>query len=123
MWQENYKNVFTYAAGCDAYFEDAMREIGKEKKTTFFSDLGIAEWYGEKAVKETYRDVLGSWLDSYEFFTEFVISLNWKSFYWYGRNDALCRLYSELYQKAQDEFYKHYEGNKKALRYYYEMTN
>ena len=67
--------------------------------------------------------MLGSWLDSYEFFTEFVISLNWKSFYWYGRDNALCRLYSELYQKAQDEFYKHYEGNKKALRYYYEMTD
>ena len=59
MWQENYKNVLTYAAGCDAYFEDAMREIGKEKKTTFFSDLGIAEWYGEKSCQRNLPRCVG----------------------------------------------------------------
>lgn len=123
MWQKNYTNVFTYAAGCDRYFEERMNELGKQKKTTFFSDLGIAEWYGEGSVKETYENVVSSWLDNYEFFTEFVLALNWKSWYWYTRDDKLSQLYARLCNKATDAFYAHYKENKKACDHFYEMTD
>lgn len=123
MWQDNYTNVLTYAAGCDAYFDEKMKELGKEKKTTFFSDLGIAEWYGENSVKETYKNVVENWLDNYEFFSEFVLSLNWKSWYWCQKDDSLSRLYADLYEKATDAFYNRYGKDQKACDYFYEMTD
>ena len=123
MWQNNYTNVFTYAAGCDAYFERNMNNLGKEKKTTFFSDLGIAEWYGEDSVKETYQNLVKNWLDDYEFFSEFVLALNWKSWYWDGRDNNLSSLYVDLYYKATDEFYKRYGKDRKACDYFFDLTN
>ena len=122
-WRKNYRNVMTYAAGCDKYFEDKMRELGKEKITTFFSDLGTAEWYGEKAVNETYRDVVGSWIGDYKYFSEFVLALNWKCWYWYDRDNNLSRLYSDLFYKAKDKFYSHYKDNQEACDYFFELTD
>lgn len=123
MWQKNYQNVFTYAAGCDVYFKKYCSEIGYESFTTFFSDLGIAEWFGEDSVKETYKNVLESWLNSYKYFTEFTMALNVKSWYWYEKDNNLSRLYSTLYYKAKDAFYGHYKDNKEATDYFWHVLD
>lgn len=118
-------NVLQYAAICERMFEANLENVGTYKrKTTFYSDLSIAEWFGVDEIKDTFNRVMKSWLDDYEYMTEFIMSLNWKSFEHYHRgNDKLVDLYRDLQYKAQDKFYKHYKKNQKALDYFYEVTD
>lgn len=121
-------NVFNYAAANEKCFEKILAETCKERITTFFSDLSIAEWceknLGEtNAIKDTYNRVCKEWLKDYKFFVEFIMSLNHKCWMWYGDNDKLCQLYSNLYYDACDKFYNEYEGNEEACHYMYEMTD
>ena len=123
MWQDKYTNVLTYTAGCNTYFKSYCASVGYNGFTTFFGDLGTAEWYGLVSVKETYKNIVRDWLDNYKYFTEFVIALNVKSWYWYQKDDDLCRLYCELYYKAIDDFHEHYKENEEAERYFYLTTD
>ena len=80
-------NVFQYGhAEEKCIFEKQASELGYERKTTFFSDLSQAEWLGLENVKDTFNNIVKSWLNNYEYFTEFVLCLNWKSWEWAGRN-------------------------------------
>lgn len=119
------QNVFEYAATCERKFEMALSDCGNYKrKTTFYSDLSIAEWYGAKDVIDTYRRVMKEWLGNIEYITEFVLCLNWKCWEHHGKNNmAMSQIYSELYYKSVDEVLEHYKGNRKALDYYYEVTD
>ena len=119
-------NVFQYAATCEANFEANLAEVGNYKRfTTFYYDLSIAEFSGgAKAVKDTFKNVVKSWLNDYKYFTEFVLSLNYKSWEWNARrNGEFVELYSELFYKAKDLFYNHYEGNEEANEYFFEVTD
>ena len=71
--------VLKYAAVQQANFAANFREMGHEPKTTFFGDLSIAEWYGPKDVQETFDRVKTEWGRNVEYWTEFVIALNWKN--------------------------------------------
>lgn len=71
-------NIFEYASSCEYSFEQFLQSVGKERKTTFFSDLSIAEWYGTVAVKDTYNRVMDSCGDDLEYMCEWVIALNQK---------------------------------------------
>ena len=126
-------NVFQYGASEEMKFEMIASESGYKRITTFYSDLSIAEWCGGvKAVKETFHDVMKSWINDIKYITEFVISLNWKSWE-FAQNannvipreshDALARLYSDLYYKAADMVAKHYKGDEAAMSYYFQMTD
>lgn len=118
-------NVFHYAAAEEkCVFECQAAETGYKRISTFFSDLSIAEWMGIASVKDTYNNVVKSWLNDYKMFTEFVICLNWKSWEWAGRGyDELGQLYSDLYYQARDKFYEHYDGNQTACDYFFQMTD
>lgn len=49
------QNVFQYAATCESSFEAAIEAVSDYKrKTTFYSDLSIAEFYGTKDVIDTF---------------------------------------------------------------------
>ena len=71
-------NVFMYGACEERVFERQASECGYERKTTFFSDLSLAEWLGAASVRDTYNNVVKSWFNDKVYFTEFVMSLNWK---------------------------------------------
>lgn len=121
-------NVFEYAAREEGLFEANIGRTGYKRLTTFYSDLSIAEWYSPESVKETYETVCGEWIDDYKYFTEFVMCLNWKSWEHADRgNNELSSLYSDLYYRARDLFYEHYEGDdpekKKAVNYFFETTD
>lgn len=105
-------NVFHYAAAEEkCIFERQAEENGYERKTTFFSDLSIAEWYGVSSVRDTFNNVVSSWLSDVEYFTEFVMSLNLKIWEWYDRGDEeLARLYDELWRKADAMACDKYKG-------------
>ena len=112
-------NVFEYAAKEEAIFE---ANYHSERKTTFYSDLSIAEFVsGAKGVRDTYNQVVKSWLTNVEYFTEFVCCLNLKIWEHFKKDDVLSDVYSELYFKANDLAYSTYKG--KDLNYYFYMTD
>lgn len=117
--------IFKYAAANEAAFEKYWNGLGHERKTTFFSDLSIAECYGADGIRDTYDRVMKSWMDNLAFITEFIVCLGLKSSQWCDRKhgQTFCNLYSDLYHEAVDAFYKHYEGNEDALDYFFEMTD
>ena len=116
-------NVFQYAAAEEkCVFDRQAAEFGYERKTTFFSDLSIAEWYGADSVRDTYKNVIGSWVKNVVYFSEFVICLNWKIWEWNARgNDELARVYDELWRKADELACNTYKG--KDADYYYRTTD
>lgn len=121
----NSLNIFQYAAVEEKHFEDTLAGFGDyERLTTFYSDLSIAERYGENAIKDTYRNVIKSWMNDIQFITEFALCLNYKSWEWDSReNDSLVSLYADLFYEAQDKIYDHYKDNEEALSYYYRITD
>ena len=115
-------NVFQYAANCEAMFESFLNAVGKERKTTFFSDLSIAEYYGEAAVIDTYNNVMREWKDDITYMCEWVISLNQKIWQHYGnKNEKLTELYYGLWKRADNYCCKHFEGEE--LNTYYDYTD
>lgn len=117
-------NVFQYAAIEERVFEQNAKNVGYERKTTFYSDLSIAECYGIKSIKDTYNRVVKQWLDNHEYFTEFIMCLNWKSWEMYDRkNFDLSKLYADLFEKARNKAYKHYKNNKEVLEYMFNVLD
>lgn len=96
-------NVFQYAMSCEQMFEGFLNDVGKKRKTTFFSDLSIAECYGINEIKDTYKRVLKAWKTDVVFMSEFVIALNQKIWQHYKDNKPLSKVYDELWRQA-DEF-------------------
>lgn len=114
-------NVFQYAANCEAVFEKFLLSVGKERKTTFFSDLSIAECYGAQEVMDTYRNVMKSWKTDINYMCEWVISLNQKIWQHYKSNPQLAKLYDTLWQKADAFCCEHFKDEE--LKTYYEYTD
>lgn len=85
-------------------FEAEAQETGFECHSTFYADLSFAERLGgAMGVEEMYHKITEEWLGNVEMFTEFVICLNWKAWYWHRlRNERMVRLYSYLYERAEE---------------------
>lgn len=116
------KNVLVYGACEEKVFERMASECGYTRKTTFFSDLSIAEWLGVDSVRDTYNNVVKSWLNDKVYFTEFVMSLNWKIWEQNARgNEELARVYDELWKKADALVLDTWKGEN--LQYYLQTTD
>ena len=118
-------NVFEYATACTKVFEANLGNVGNyRRRTTFYADLSIAEWYNKESVNDTYNRVMKEWLDNIEYVTEFVLCLNWKCWEHHGRsNQEMAILYHDLYYKSVDAVCEHYKNDRKAMEYYYEITD
>lgn len=113
-------NVFQYANRCEQMFEMFLNDVGKERKTTFYADLSIAEVYGVKSVKDTYRQVMRSWGKDLEFMCEWVVALNQKIWQHYDtQNESLARVYDELWRKADNYCRGHFKGEELSKYYAY----
>lgn len=116
--KQEYKHVFDYAANEEHTFEMNLIGTGKERQTTFFADLSIAEWVNEKAVLETVEDVCKHWIDNVEYFAEFILSLNYKCWEWYERkNEEASKFYSNLFYQTYDYALEYYDKNSKCKSY------
>lgn len=71
-------------------------------KTTFWSDFGIAERFGEGAVEDTYKRAVKEWGKSIEYMTALSITLNHKIWETYTKSRALGRLYDRLWRECED---------------------
>lgn len=97
------------------------RETGYKPLTTSYSDLSIADAFGEQAVIDTYKSLKSEFLGDYKLLTELTMALNWKIFEHYGRNDRLARLYDKMWREMDsfciDTF------NDDEISYYYQTTD
>lgn len=99
-----------------------MIVFGYETKTTFWQDFSIAEMFGAKAIKDTYKQSFKGWKDNTEYITELVMVLNWKMWYHAERgNDTYGMLYQQLWEQADTWCLDHLKGN--DLSYYIRTTD
>lgn len=75
----------------------------EQLESTFRDDFTIADHFGEKGIKDTYKRAFKHWKDDIKYITELVLVLNWKCWYWYDhwRNDFSI-LYQDLWEEAHD---------------------
>ena len=108
-------NVFEYSAKAEQNWKRNLEDMGAFRpQYTFYGDFSIADWYGEKSVRDTYKNAIESWGDDYKALTEIALVLNHKSWSFDGDVDshllgARCteevrqryvEVYAELYYKA-----------------------
>lgn len=77
--------------------------------TTFLREFAIAELLGEKEIKKLYEHYHKMYKDNVQYYTEFVVALNWRLWYTYEKWFMnLAKLYDELWWEAdlfaQDHF-------------------
>lgn len=121
-----FDSIFHYAATSEKCMEMNLAEIsGRERKTTFMSDLSIGEWAGGwHGVFETTENAVRSWRDNVEYMAEFVLCLNWKSWEHHGRGNAnWSRFYTLLFEGVRDLMYDYYEGNDEKTSYLWEYLD
>lgn len=94
---------------------------GYKPKTTFYTDLSIADKYGKSGILDTYDRVFDAWKTDTEYFTEFIMALNWKIYEHYKTNKPIAIVYNELWQKAEEYVYNNW--NETQLDYYYRTTD
>ena len=73
---------------------------GYEVQTTFWEDFSIADKFGISAVKDTFNRAFNEWKGNYIYLTELVLVLNHKIWQHYEKNEALAKVYNELWEKA-----------------------
>lgn len=119
------KNVFQYAATSEACMENNLAQNGKERKTTFMSDLSIGEWCdGVHGVLDTVKRAMEEWKDNEEYMAEFVLCVNWKAWEHHGRkNPEWSEFYSFLYEYVRDLMYDYYANDEEKTSYLYEYLD
>jgi len=93
-----------------------------QSQTTFRQDFTIADAFGAKAVRDTYRRAFSEWKDNVVYLTELVMVLNHKIWEHYeaGRHD-LAGVYNELWEQADHYACSHLTGD--DLSYFYRVTD
>lgn len=99
-----------------------MNVNGYEMKTTFWQDFHIADHFGERAIRDTFKRAFEEWKSNVEYLTELVMVLNWKLWQHYDRgNERFAKVYDELWRKADHYAVKNLKG--KDLTYFLEVTD
>lgn len=93
-----------------------------EFKTTFWQDFTIADAFGPDAVRDTFDRAFREWRSDAVYVTELVIVMNWKCWeHWHKGNDALGKLYCDLYYEAREWCLDNLKGE--DFEYYWQMTD
>ena len=94
---------------------------GYKSLTTFYEDFSIADHFGGPAIRDTYCRAFNAWQNNVEYMTELVMVLNWKIAEHCINNDRLVELYDELWRKADEWMYDHFDGE--DLQYFMRTTD
>ena len=92
-----------------------------EFKTTFWQDFTIADKFGIKAIKDTYKRSFNEWKDNYIYLTELVLVLNWKIWDWYEKDEEVARVYNDLWEKTDKYALDNLQENE--LNYFINTTD
>ena len=97
-------------------------EFGYDCITTFWEDFAIADRFGIKAIKSTFKQVFKEWKHDYRYLTELVIVLNHRSWMHYHKgNNMLSKEYSDIYKIANSYAKENLKGEE--LEYFYKITD
>ncbi len=95
---------------------------GYKPKTTFWNDFNIAEFFGTKAIQDTFNRAFKEWKNNTEYVTELSMVLNHKIWFYYEEgNEPYARLYDKLWKQVDSWCCKHLKG--KDFEYYYRITD
>lgn len=94
---------------------------GYQQKTTFWMDFSIADKFGIAAIKNTYDRGFKEWKTNHVYLTELVMVLNHKIWRWYEKNEAIARVYNDLWE--QTDLYAQDNLHGEELDYFYEVTD
>ena len=91
-------------------------------QTTFLQDFTIADMFGEKWILDTYKTAFDGWKNNVQYFTEFVVALNWKLWEHYDNgNEELAKVYDKLWRQA--DLYACENFKWEDADYYYRETD
>ena len=102
-------------------FQQLKLENGYEMETTFWNDFTIADRFGISAVKDTFNRAFKNWKNNAVYLTELVIVLNHKIWQYYQSNEALARVYNDLWEKADIYATENLQGDE--LSFFYRITD
>ena len=95
---------------------------GYKPISTYYTDFGIAEWYGTDSIRETYDNAIENWGSDIKWVTEIVMVLNWKIWeHYHSGNEELARFYDGLWREAGEYVFNHFEGD--DITYYLRTTD
>src|SRR5574344_607976 len=94
---------------------------GYKPISTFWNDFSIADAFGTDAVFDTFKKVFAEWHEDYKMFTELILVLNHKIWYWYEKDDKLSKLYNLLWERMDLWAQENLKGDE--LDYYYRTTD
>lgn len=103
------------------FYSQILADTGYKPKTTFWQDFTIADAFGEKAVKDTYKRAFKEWKSNIEYLTELVMVLNWKIWQLAPINESLARVYEELWGEADQYCMDNLKGEE--LKYFLRTTD
>lgn len=86
----------------------------ERESTTFCRDFMMAEVYGVAAIRDTFNRAFAGWKSHYKYLTELAMTLNHRLHYWFneaGEEDERTKLYSELWQRADEWGYNNLKGD------------
>ena len=96
-------------------------QTGYKPITTFYEDFSIAEHFGVKAIKDTYKRAFKEWKGEYKYLTELVMVLNWKIWEHYEHNDEYAKLYNDLWVDTDNYACENLKDDE--LSYFYKITD
>lgn len=94
---------------------------GYEEQTTFWNDFTIADQFGPDAVKDTYNRAFAEWNGNTVYLTELTMVLNWKIWDHYQHNEALARVYNDLWEQTDAYACEHLTGEDR--KYFFRTTD
>ena len=106
--------------------KEFCEEIGYTPITTYWEDFTIADKFvgvEKDPIGDTFKRALEYAKTDYKVFTELVLILNWKIWYWYDKDILIAQTYNKLWEKAEDLFFKTFKDNEEAKRYYFKTTD
>lgn len=116
------RNPLIYPASAEQWWRNMLASMTDyEPKTSFFSDLSIAECFGVDAIRQTYNKVIRDWGNDIVYITEFTMCLNHKIWQLHEVDEPTAQVYDELWRKACEFVTSHFEGE--DLSYYYRVTD
>ena len=78
--------------------EMAMNDY--QPKTTFWMGFSIANQFGIATIKDIYNRAFKKWKNNHVYLTELVMVLNHKIWQWYEKDEAIARVYNDLWEQA-----------------------
>ena len=94
--------MLMYGSADKQKFECAYHEYQTQRPdSSFYADFSVADYYGEKAIEDTYTRCFSGWKTNVKMFTELVATLNHKLWFWHeARVFEYSKLYDRLWKEA-----------------------